>query len=89
MHDVISIGSSLVDIFVSSQKFHLKKENSALWLCEKYDEKVEVDSFKVTTGGGGSNTAVGFARMGFEVGVVSEMGQDSWSELILSDFKNE
>ena len=89
MHDVFSIGSSLVDIFVSSQKFHLKKENSALWLCEKYDEKVEVDSFKVTTGGGGSNTAVGFSRMGFKVGVVSEMGQDSWSELILNDFKNE
>ena len=89
MHDVITIGSSLVDIFISSKNFHLKKETSALWLCEKYDEKIEVESFKVTTGGGGSNAAVGFARMGFTTGVVSELGEDSWSELLLNDFKKE
>ena len=89
MHDVITIGSALVDIFISSKDFHLKKEASALWLCEKYDEKIEVDSFKVTTGGGGSNTAVGFARLGFNTGVVAELGTDSWSELLLDDFKKE
>ena len=89
MHDVITIGSALVDIFISSKNFHLKKETSALWLCEKYDEKIEVESFKVTTGGGGSNTAVGFARMGFTTGVVSELGEDSWSNLLLDDFKKE
>jgi len=89
MHDVITIGSALVDIFISSKDFHLKIEASALWLCEKYDEKIEVDSFKVTTGGGGSNTAVGFSRLGFKTGVVAELGIDSWSELILNDFKEE
>jgi ribokinase len=89
MHDIITIGSALVDIFISSKSFHLKKEASALWLCEKYDEKIEIESFKVTTGGGGSNTAVGFVRMGFTTGVVSELGMDSWSELLLNDFKKE
>lgn len=89
MHDVITIGSALVDIFISSKDFHLKKEASALWLCEKYDEKIEVDSFKVTTGGGGSNTAVGFSRLGFKTGVVAELGTDSWSKLLLNDFEKE
>lgn len=89
MYDVITIGSALVDIFISSNNFHLKKEGSALWLCEKYDEKIEVDSFKVTTGGGGSNTAVGFSRLGLKTGVVAELGTDSWSELLLNDFKKE
>jgi len=89
MYDVISIGSSLVDIFISSKNFYLKKEASALWLCERYDEKVEVESFKVVTGGGGSNTAVGFSRLGFATGVVSELGIDAWSELLFNDFKKE
>ncbi len=89
MYDVISIGSALVDIFISSDNFHLKKESSALWLCEKYDDKIEVDSFTVVTGGGGSNTAVGFSKMGFKVGVVSELGTDAWSKLLLDDFKKE
>ncbi len=89
MHDVITIGSALVDIFVSSKDFHLKKEAEGLWLCERYDEKIEVDSFKVTTGGGGSNTAVGFSRMGFNTAVVAELGVDTWSELLKNDFEKE
>ena len=89
MYDVVTIGSALVDIFISSKDFYLKKVDSALWLCQQYDEKIEVDSFKVTTGGGGSNTAIGFARMGFNTGVVAELGTDSWSELLLNDFKKE
>lgn len=89
MDDIITIGSALVDIFISSKDFHLKKEGSALWLCEKYDAKIAVDNFKVTTGGGGSNTAVGFSRMGFTTSIVAELGVDAWSELLLSDFKKE
>lgn len=89
MYDVITIGSALVDVFISSDKFYLKKEASSLLLCQQYDEKVEVDSFKVTTGGGGSNTAVGFSRLGFKTGVVSELGIDVWSDLVASDFKKE
>ncbi|MBU0579344.1 carbohydrate kinase family protein [Patescibacteria group bacterium] len=90
MHDVITIGSALVDIFINSNNFALKKETSGgLWLCEQYDEKIEVDSFKVTTGGGGSNTAVGFSRMGFKTGVVAELGVDVWAQVVLNDFKQE
>jgi ribokinase len=89
MHDVITIGSALVDIYISSEKFHLKKEASALWLCEKYDEKIEIDSFMVNTGGGGSNTAVGFSRMGFNTGVVAELGVDAWAQVVLADFEKE
>ena len=89
MDDIITIGSALVDIFINSPDFHLKKEGSALWLCERYDQKIVVDNFKVVAGGGGSNTAVGFARMGFNTGVIAEMGVDAWSEFLLSDFKKE
>lgn len=89
MHDVITIGSALVDIFIDSKNFQLKEEDSGLWLCEKYDEKIEVDSFKVTTGGGGSNTAVGFSRMGLKTGIVAELGEDAWAQVVINDLEKE
>lgn len=89
MPRVITIGSALVDIFITSKNFELKHDDPGVWLCQRYDDKVEVDSFQVTTGGGGSNTAVGFARMGFETAVVAELGIDAWAELVESDFKKE
>ena len=88
MHDVITIGSALVDVFITSSSISIK-EDAGEWLCIKHDEKIEVDSMIVTTGGGGSNTAVGFARMGFNTAAVSELGIDAWSELVMSDFRKE
>lgn len=89
MYDIISIGSSLVDSFITSKLFKLKETDDGVLLCQKYGEKVDVDNYTVRTGGGGSNTAVGFARMGFRTGVVSELGKDIWSELILNEFRKE
>ena len=85
MYDVITIGSSVVDIYVMSSQFRLRKTDAGLQLCEQYGTKIDVDSFKIRSGGGGSNTAVGFARLGFSVGIVSETGKDAFSQVILED----
>ncbi len=89
MFDVISIGSSLVDIFVHSDKFELQKTQEGVLLCQKFGDKVEADEFNVHTGGGGSNTAVGFARLGFRTGLVTELGQDVFSGVILDELHRE
>lgn len=89
MYDTISIGSALVDIFVVSDHFKLRKSQDGVLLCEQYGEKVEIDNFVVETGGGGGNTAVGFARMGFQSAVVTELGKDTWSRVILDNFHEE
>lgn len=89
MYDIISIGSSIVDSFITSKSFKIQKSDEGVFLCQMYGEKVDVDEYIVTTGGGGSNTAVGFARMGFRTGLVSELGKDIWSELILEDLRKE
>ncbi len=86
MYDVISVGSSLVDIFIHSRFFSLAKTDEGVFLCQRYGEKIEVDDFHVLTGGGGGNTAVGFARRGFRVGVISELGRDTFSQMILNEF---
>lgn len=85
MYDIITIGSSLVDIFILSKQFHIQKSKEGLQLCQEYGAKIDVDSFMIRSGGGGSNTAVGFARMGFTVATVSETGKDDFSDIVLSD----
>lgn len=58
-------------------------------LCQQYGDKIELQDFSLHTGGGGSNTSVGFARMGFSAAVLTETGKDSWAELLLEDFHRE
>ncbi len=89
MYDIITIGSSLVDIFVQSRDFSIQKSHEGLMLCQSYGEKIDVDSFAVCSGGGGSNTAVGFARMGFRVATITETGKDPWADVVIKDFHNE
>lgn len=89
MYDVITIGSSLTDIFLQSHDFSLQSGSSGLLLCQRYGDKIELDGFQVLTGGGGSNTAVGFARAGFHTAIVTETGQDSLAQLILDDLHQE
>ncbi len=89
MHDVIAIGSSLVDVFIKSKDFQFQRKKGQVWLCQMYDRKQEIDELTVLTGGGGGNTAVGFARAGFNTAVVSETGRDDQAQLILENFHQE
>jgi sugar/nucleoside kinase (ribokinase family) len=89
MYDIISIGSSIVDSFIKSKLFKLQKSADGVLLCQTYGDKIDVDEYLVKTGGGGSNTAVGFSRMGYKTGVVTETGKDSFADFILGEFRKE
>lgn len=85
MPDVITIGSALVDIFVSSPDFQLRENDGNVLVCQRFGEKLELDSLVIETGGAGTNTAVGFQRLGFRVGVVAELGMDAFSDVVVND----
>jgi ribokinase len=87
MYDCISIGSSLVDIFISSKDLEAKQQKGQELLT--YGDKLDLSDFHIFTGGGGSNTSVALARLGFKVAVISETGQDEFSDLIIRDFERE
>lgn len=89
MYDVITIGSSMVDFFIQSDEFSMTKSSEGVLLCQRYGDKIEVDNFSTLTGGGGGNTAVGFARAGFHTAVVTETGKDVLSNLIVDSFHQE
>lgn len=89
MYDVISIGSSMVDFFIQSNEFSVTKNSEGVLLCQRYGDKIEIDKFSVLTGGGGGNTAVGFARAGFHSAVVTETGRDTLAQLVLDSLHQE
>ena len=89
MQDIVTIGSSLIDIFITSEYFQIQHGTDGNKLCQLYGEKLEVDSFDLRTGGGASNTAVGFARAGFTVATITEIGRDTYADAIIKELHEE
>lgn len=88
MYEVISIGSSLVDIFVHSDQFGIEALSGKNRFIVEGD-KVDIESFVVRVGGGAANTAVGFSRLGFKASVISETGNDDFADVIFNNLHRE
>lgn len=75
MVNIFVIGSASVDLVVKS---HRQPEKG---------ETILGESFFMTTGGKGSNQAVSASRLGAEVYMVGAVGDDTFGEMILNNFK--
>lgn len=84
--DIICIGSATQDVFVSSDQTHLVRiqhfERDEAYLAYEYGAKVAVDHLAISTGGGATNTAIAFARLGLQAAAVCELGQDDAGNMI-------
>src|SRR5262245_24117018 len=89
MFQVITIGAALVDLFVHSRHFESQPSDHGPLLCQPYGDKIEVESFRVYSGGGATNTAVGFRRLGFKTAVICELGRDDFAQVVLNELKRE
>lgn len=91
MHDIISIGSAVRDIFVLSKEFEIIKNarmEGGLAECVPLGSKVDIDELFVTTGGGGTNSAATFAHFGLKTGALVRIGNDEDGDLILEDLES-
>lgn len=92
MFDVITIGSATMDVFVECDDANIvstfTKCAKAEYMCYPYGAKVEVTKFESNTGGGGVNTALNFANLGFETSAICKIGDDIYSKGIISALKN-
>jgi len=80
--DVVSFGSAVVDVFVST-----KQEGRRI--SYKAGAKILVDDLKFDVGGGATNTAVAFARLGLKTGCICRVGDDNNGEDVLKMLKQE
>lgn len=92
MFDVITIGSSTRDVLMRSEGFEIRKHadsETGLEQCFPLGSKLEVKDIVFATGGGGTNSAVTFARQGFKTACVGVVGEDITAQEILFELKNE
>lgn len=93
MYDVITVGSSTVDVFAKSKTSGLIKiidnKGETNLLAYPTGSKILIEELNFTTGGGATNTAVSFARLGLKVGCISKMGLGPNSARIIAHLKRE
>ena len=82
--DVVTFGSAVVDTFVDTE-FN-KKSNSFSYPA---GSKILVQNLKSDIGGGATNTAVAFSRLGLKTGCICRIGSDNNGLDILEMFKKE
>lgn len=83
--NVVTFGSSFVDVYLTSPDFKV----SGKFLCEIYGGKVPIDKLVITTGGGASNVAAGLERLGLQTACVTCVGRDHWGLFIRQELKKE
>lgn len=82
-HDIISFGSAVMDAFIETGIPEIHKE-----MCYRVGTKIVVDDLRFATGGGGTNTAVGFARLGLKTGYLGKLGNDAHADAIIKELKD-
>ena len=91
-YDIITFGSAAQDIHLKSQAFKILKDEKDFatgeGICLPFGSKIDVEDIAFTSGGGGTNTAVTFAKQGFRVAFCGAIGADSSGLEIVRELKN-
>ena len=90
MFDIITIGSGTLDVFISTgARMFRPCQSCPDHVKVPFGSKLLVDRISFFTGGGGTNTAVGFSRLGFRTAWIGKIGDDTTGETILLELTHE
>jgi sugar/nucleoside kinase (ribokinase family) len=92
LFDIITIGSATRDVFLSSEGFKVVKDSdfaTGQAECFGLGSKIEIKKILFTTGGGGTNAAVTFARQGLKTCCIGAIGNDNNGNDIVEELKKE
>jgi len=92
MFDIITFGSSTMDIFFKLDKKNfkvLKKKGfaSGKGVCFSLGSKIRIKDMLISSGGGGTNTAATFAKQGFKTAFCGKVGDDLAGREIVEELK--
>lgn len=92
MFDVITVGSATVDVFAKTEcdliTIRTPRSNESL-IAYPAGSKILIDKLEFKVGGGGTNTAVSFSRLGLKTAYLGKLGKDDNSNNILNLLKKE
>ncbi len=90
MYDVITVGSATVDALVKtefSEMLYGKHKEEVI--AYPVGAKILITDMSITTGGGGTNTAVALSRLGHKVAFIGKIGSRGNSQSVLEELKKE
>lgn len=93
MKNILTIGSATSDVFINYEdaemlKIFNKQETRSFLLLEA-GEKIEIKNIHYYTGGGATNSAVSFHRLGFHVSPICKIGNDDNGKFVLKKLSEE
>src|SRR3990172_11556624 len=93
MKKIVTIGGATQDIFIEyaemqSMRLDTKRRSQFFTLLGK-GEKIEVKNIHYATGGGATNSAVSFKRLGFDVVPFFKIAADEPGKFIIHNLKEE
>ncbi len=83
-YDVVTFGSAVIDVFVNTDTGERRN-----FISYPAGAKILIKNLKFDVGGGGTNTAVAFSRLGLKTGCISKIGNDENGNKILSLLEKE
>lgn len=89
-HDVIAVGSAVVDHYIRSHAFEIKKDPHApngFDTCFPFDSKVAVQDVQTQTGGGATNAVATFGNLKIKSAVICRTGKDIYAQMIRDDLR--
>jgi len=89
MHDVITVGSSTLDVFARAHHSELIKIKDTEMLAFAAGSKILIDDLEFTLGGGGTNTAFAFKRLGVKTAYLGKLGDQIVSKTIERELNKE
>lgn len=90
--DIVAIGSATRDIFIGIDGFKRVKSpefSTGEGLCFPFGSKLEIKKILFTSGGGGTNAAVTFARQGLKTACIGVVGSDLNGQELINELAGE
>lgn len=92
MFDVITFGSATYDIFLKPKKYKIIKDKKKFiggnGICFDFGSKIDVEFMYFSSGGGGTNTAVTFAKQNLKTAFIGKVGNDIAGKKIVEELSH-
>jgi len=92
LYDVVTVGSATVDVFAKTESELVKfvsSDGEKDFIAYPSGSKLLISDLQFLIGGGGTNTAVAFSRLGFKTGYIGKIGNDENGQKVLDILNKE
>jgi ribokinase len=91
LFDIITVGSAVIDVFldIDDKQEEIKKHKKHFDVSYHIGEKALIKKMTVSTGGGGTNTATAFSRLGLKTAWLGSLGNDYHGTILTHQLKRD